>query len=159
MDKGKLGSFIALALLVLSATLFSGNVLPAETSGVPEGSWGVNVENVGKIALTCRKYRSNDICEMFWIFAALPVIAEIEDGKLKIHTDKTGKEALLISLKNGEPYKFLQSSIITAKYLPHYASAEIKNLRVAGIGGYADITDFRRHGSDYNKYHERKYKF
>lgn len=126
-----------------------------QTNNPLEGSWGLKIDNVGRIAFTCRTYNSNINCRLFWIFSELPVKTEIIDNKLKIYTDETGEDTLLISLIDGRPHRFLQSSIITDDYIPQYSSYEIKNLKNAGIGSYADITDFRRHGSDYNTYHER----
>lgn len=156
MIKINLKVFIfALLSLTIPSISNATKAVPETLKKVPVGAWGIKIDNVDKIALSCREYRGNVSCEMFWVFSSFRVSTKIEDGNLKIYTDKDAKDHISVSLKNGRPYKFLQSGILTAKYFPDYSPLEFKSFKDPGMGSYYDITSSQKKNSAYNLYYER----
>lgn len=156
MTKRTYSSFTLPFILLAFISLISSNLVADEASEVPEGSWGLEIEGIGKIKLSCsKKNTSIDKCSLLWIFSAIPVQAEISNGNLKLFTNESGEEFILIALKSGVPYKFIQSSIITPEYYSHYSLFEFSTIHRLSIGSYQYITSDLRHNSEYNSFRER----
>ena len=146
-------SFKVIFILTILLNSFATSKLYADVNLHPsEGYWIADVPKIGKIALSCYRPRNNFDCTLFWIFKEIPVRINTLNNELEIFTDINAKEFISVSLKNKAPYKFLESNIIPSDYLNEFSNITFVE---ASNKEYTDITDFRRSGNHYEKYHDR----
>jgi len=153
---------ISSALMLLMGVLISTSTSAAEVisqikdqkntnqSQFLKGEWGLEFKDIGKIALSC--YYNKRVCKLYWVFSELRATYAINDGTVTFYIDNNKETYLSISLKGGQPYKFLPGGVLSEKYYTDYKTLEFKNLKHARIGSYTDITDFRRNDKYYVLY-------
>jgi len=128
--------FFLLSLSIIVPASYANKLQLDSIAKVPVGSWGVNVDGEDQIGLTCKEYRDQVNCEMFWFFTDFRVSTKVEDGILKIYTGKDENDAILVSMKSGLPHKFLPDGILKSQYFTKYESLEFKGFKELYIGSY-----------------------
>jgi len=116
----------------------------------PNGDWSANIPDVGKVAIRFRP-SNPDRCELFWVFRCVSVPLRQEGERLILGSPSNEIPNLRLSIGEDDLLHFHAGGLIDENRWDAYRNIVFHPLPP---GGYENIADFRRAGSEYQKYND-----